>query len=490
MPTSRTPPLERATPESQGVDSNGVHLFVNRVEYAIHEVHSFMLLRHGKVIAEGWWPPYGRDRRHMLYSLSKSFTSTAVGLAVAEGRFSIDDSVVSFFPDDVPAQVSENLAAMRVHHLLAMSTGQVEDTWPHMLGHTNRTWIQSFFKVPVECEPGTNFLYNTGASYMLSAIVQKATGLKLVDYLTPRLFKPLGIKNALWEESPQGINLGGIGLRITTEGIARFGQLYLQKGRWGDQQILPEAWIEAATSLQTPNGDSPESDWAQGYGYQFWRCRHNAYRGDGVFGQFCVVMPDQDAVLAITGGTYIFDAQQELDMVWDILLPAMADDPVVEEGSFEAYEVLTTKLAGLQMPPVDGARTSPLAASVSGKTYMLDANELNIETIGFTMMDSDAPTVTVQTAGKAAASILCGYNEWCAGEGYVPNSPLDTVSEPLAASGAWTANDAFTLVVRLYETPFYHTFGFYFDGADLMVETWVNVSFDAPQTMLLTGRVG
>jgi hypothetical protein len=196
-------------------------------------------------------------------------------------------------------------------------------------------------------------------------------------------------------------------------------------------------------------------------------------------------MPDQDAVLALTGGTDIFDAQQELDMVWEILLPAMGDDPVAEEDSW-----LTDKLSNLHMPPVEGARSSALAARVSGRTYQLDANALNIESIRFEGMESDAPTVTIQTAGKAAAQIVWGYKAWCDGAGYLPNSPLETDVEPLAASGAWTAEDAFTLVVRLYETPFYHTFGCYFDGDELMVETRVNVAFDAAHTVLLTGRVG
>ena len=138
---------------------------------------------------------------------------------------------------------------------------------------------------------------------MLSAIVQKATGKTVLDYLRPRLFEPLGIENPTWETSPQGISLGGYGLSIRTEDIARFGQLYLQKGKWQGKQLVPAAWVEAATARQTSNGSNPKSDWDQGYGYQFWRCRHGAYRGDGAFGQFCIVMPEQDAVVAITSGT-------------------------------------------------------------------------------------------------------------------------------------------------------------------------------------------
>src|SRR5687768_15003310 len=175
--------LQRATPESQGIASSAILQFVEAVESQIHELHSFMLLRHGKIIAEGWWSPYKRENLHMLFSVSKSFTSTAVGLAVAEGLFSIDDLVLSFFPDELPAEPSEHLAAMRVRHLLSMSSGHAEDTWSYMLERPDGNWIKGFLEVLVLHAPGTQFLYNTGATYMLSAIIQKMSGMKLVDYL-------------------------------------------------------------------------------------------------------------------------------------------------------------------------------------------------------------------------------------------------------------------------------------------------------------------
>src|SRR6476659_10029224 len=154
---------------------------------------------------------------------------------------------------------------------------------------------------------------------MLSAAVQKATGQTLLDYLKPRLFDPLGIAKPTWEASPQGISAGGYGLSVRTEDIAKFGQLYLQKGKWNGKQLVPAAWCEEATARQTSNGSNPKSDWDQGYGYQFWRCRHGAYRGDGAFGQYCVVLPEQDAVIAITSG--LRDMQAVLNLVWNNLLP-------------------------------------------------------------------------------------------------------------------------------------------------------------------------
>ena len=220
----------------------------------------------------------------MLYSLSKSFTSTAIGIAADEGRLGLDDKVISFFPDKVPAQPSENLARMRVRDLLCMGSGNHNDTLTPMKEGTEPDWVKVFFAQPVEHEPGTFFKYNTGATYMLSAILQKATGQKVLDYLTPWLFEPLGIQNATWETSPQGIQTGGYGLKVRTRDIAALGQLYLRKGDWNGKRLLSEKWVGMASSKQISNGDKPDSDWSQGYGFQFWRCQYNAFRGDGAFG--------------------------------------------------------------------------------------------------------------------------------------------------------------------------------------------------------------
>ena len=265
-----TPMLPRSSPEAQGIASSAILAFVEAADRNIDALHSVMVLRHGHVVAAGWWSPYEAGAPHALYSLSKSFTSTAVGLAVSEGKLSVDDEVLKFFPDDGPAAPSSNLKSMRVSDLLRMSTGHQAE--PSLMSAQH--WAKTFLAQPVPNKPGTHFLYNTPATYMLSAIVQKATGMTVLDYLRPRLFEPLGIENPTWGTSPQGVTLGGYGLSIRTEDIARFGQLYLQKGQWQGKQLVPEAWVHAATARQTSNGSNPKSDWEQGYGYQFWRCRH------------------------------------------------------------------------------------------------------------------------------------------------------------------------------------------------------------------------
>jgi CubicO group peptidase (beta-lactamase class C family) len=474
--------LPRTSPEQQGIASSAILQFVEVLERQMHEVHSFMLLRHGSVVAEGWWAPHRREYPHMLFSVSKSFTATAVGLAMNERYFAIDAPVLSFFPNEAPAEVSDYLAAMRVRDLLTMTTGHAVDTWGHMIARSDGDWLKGFLEVPVRYAPGTHFLYNTGATYLLSAIVQKTTGMNLVDYLEPRLFGPLGIRNATWEESPQGISRGGIGLSIRTEDIARFGQLYLQNGMWRDRQLLPEGWAEAATSAQVSNGDTAaESDATQGYGYQFWRCRHGAYRGSGLFGQYCIVMPEQDAVLAFTSGIEVFDSDQLLTLTWERLLPAMQDDPLPDDA--EARNALMSKLSNLMLPPVQGQAESPVLPRISGRTYQVDGNELGIETV---MLDFAGAgwTVSIKIAG-GEETIPCGYGVWQRGHTTLFNGRLTSASTPVATSGAWTAEDRFTMVVRLYETPFYHTLVYHFVEDEMLFEARVNITLGSPQPLLM-----
>ncbi len=470
--------LPRCAPEEQGIASSAIHEFVAAAEQQINELHSFMLLHHGAVVAEGWWSPYAPARPHMLFSLSKSFTSTAIGLAVAEGRLSVADRVLSFFPDDAPAHVSRNLDAMQVRHLLSMSTGHAEDTTLYLHKRRDGNWIKAFLARPVQHKPGTFFLYNTGATYMLSAIIQKLTGQMLLDYLQPRLFGPLGIQHPAWEVSPQGINTGGYGLSITTEDIACFGQMYLQKGQWNGQQLVPEAWIKEASSRQVSNGSDETSDWQQGYGYQFWRCRHNAYRGDGAFGQYCVVMPDQDAVLAITGG--LGDMQAVLNLVWQQVLPALGrKSPLPAHAA--AHQQLTQKLDHLALAAPQGAASSPTAARVSKKIFVMEPNVLKIKTMSFDFSKPEA-VVTLRTA-RGQQRFGCGGGAWR--EGTVSLQPP---SSCVAASGVWSDEQTFTITLRFYETPFIYTIPCHFAGDRLTIEGAVNVSF-GPTAFALAGQI-
>jgi CubicO group peptidase (beta-lactamase class C family) len=477
--------LPRSRPETQGVSPSAILAFVDEASRKIDSLHSFMLVRHGHVVAECWWNPYDAKSRHELYSLSKSFTSTAVGLAIAEGKLSLDDPVLKFFPEDAPEKPSANLTAMRVHDLIRMSTGH--QTEPRLfsaqgprLASEQKPWVKTFLAHPVPFKPGTHFLYNTAATYMLSAIVQKVTGQTVLDYLRPRLFEPLGIENPKWGTSPQGITLGGYGLSIRTEDIAKFGQLYLQKGQWHGRQLIPASWVEAATARQTSNGSNPQSDWDQGYGYQFWRARHGAYRGDGAFGQFCVVIPKEDTVIAITSGTG--NMQAVLNLVWDKLLPGMKPTPLLDdEGN---YRKLQAMMKGLKLPTPTAAASAHVPEGVSGKTYTFPANGQKLETMSLEFGTEGSPvTLVCQFNGGEKKEIICGNGEWKKGR-----LAIGTLQEqPAAASGAWTGDGLYTAKICLYETPFVFTFRLHFDEKKLKLDWSQNAGFRMPKIGQLVG---
>jgi len=469
--------LPRGRPEDHGVSSSAVLSFVQAADERIDAMHSFMLVRHGHVVAEGWWAPYDAGTRHSLYSLTKSFTSTAVGLAVAEGHMTVDDLVLPRFPEDAPEAPGEHLKAMRVRDLLAMSTGHHKEA---PLG-PDVPWSRAFLAEPVAHKPGTFFLYNTPASYMLSAMVERAVGATVLDYLRSRLFEPLGIRDPVWLASPQGVTIGGWGLSLRTEEIARFGQLYLGKGEWQGRRLLPAAWVEAATARQVSNGSKPESDWEQGYGFQFWRCRHGAYRADGAFGQYCIVMPEQDAVVAITSG--VKDMQAVLNVVWDRLLPAIQPERLPADP--EGQERLRNALARLALRPPAGSAAPP-ATPVWGRRYSFPANEQKLEALALEMGgDGDAASLVIRVDG-AERRLACGRGTWRKGRfayGFLSE-------QPAAAAGAWTADGVFTAKVLFPETPYSLTLGLRFTGDELALDAEYNVAFGPTKLPTLGGRAG
>ncbi|WP_020533138.1 serine hydrolase domain-containing protein [Flexithrix dorotheae] len=478
--------LERAgkiisptTPESLGISSQAILNFVEAAEkMRPNDLHSFMILRHGQEAAAGWWSPYDAESPHMLYSLSKSFTSTAIGLAQNEGLLSIDDPVIGFFPDETPENPSENLKAMRIRDLLKMNSGHNEDATQRMVGNAE-SWVKGFLALEVEHKPGTHFVYNTAATFMLSAIIQKVSGKTLEEYLTPRIFEPLDITTHKWDQNMNGINVGGWGLNIRTKDIANFGQLYLQKGKWKGKQLIPENWVVEATSYQTSNGSNPESDWEQGYGYQFWQCRHGLYRGDGAFGQFCIVLPEQDAVIAITSGSK--DMQAIMNLVWDHLLPAFKDEPL--EENLQAQRALSEKLSNLKLSPVQGENTAKLARKISGKAYMLEENEWDIEEMLFNLKGKENTLILKGKNGEFSLPI--GIGEFKESKFNFPQIGQQSV----AISGAWTEEDTFKLLMYLDETPYAYTCSISFEGNNMTMERELNVNFGNTKRPAIQGKI-
>ncbi|CAN5773002.1 hypothetical protein BH24DEI2_BH24DEI2_03570 [soil metagenome] len=472
------PNLPRSTPEAQGIASSAISSFVEAVGRKKLELHSLMLVRHGQVIAEGWWRPYRATDIHLLYSMSKSFTATAVGIAVAESLLEVNDRVVSFFPDETPDSLDEHLAHMTVEHLLTMTTGHLKDTIGQVAKHPN-SWVNSFLSLPPDVPPGTVFTYNNGATFMLSAILHKLTGTPLLEYLRPRLLEPLGIEDAYWQQNPQGIQLGFSGLHVTTESVARFGQLYLDEGHWENKQLIPQAWVHAAKTKHIQTNPPPEdevTDWAQGYGYQFWLCRHDAYRGDGAFSQFCVIMPEQDAVLAITSGEN--DMQAVLDLVWQHLLPAFEStaEPTALPESQTSFDELQETLARLEYPPLKGSSDSSIGSRVLGQTFHFDS--VAVQDPAHTSFDTlqlkrSADTWSLLLEGEKTHEIVFGHEEWRAG-----TTTFFTLEQARTATcGAWLDAHTLEVQVRYIETPHCLNLTLHFTEDALQLDMRWNVRF-------------
>jgi len=474
--------LPRSTPEEQGIPSSAILAFLEAAEADIDALHSVMVVRHGHVVAEGWWEPYRPEEPHVLFSLTKSFTSTAVGLAVSEGRLSVDDPVLSFFPDEAPEDPSDELEAMRVRDLLTMSTGhhaEVIEGFP-FFGPPEVSLARTFLALPVAHRPGTHFVYNTPASQMLATIVEKVTGESLRDYLEPRLFEPLGIEDPIWLRSGDGVTLGGFGLSLRTRDIAHFAQLYLQRGQWEGTQVLPAAWVAEATARQVSNGSSPDSDWNQGYGYQFWRCRHGLYRGDGAFGQYAIVMPEQDAVVAITSG--VRDMQAVMNLVWQHILGGMGEGPLPADA--EGRGRLQAKLASLSLKTPVGGPAPALAKQLSGASWAFPENDQRVEALSF---EPGPDPVLVLRRDGVTSRIPVGSGEWRRG-GTLPLAGFGSDQEPVAASGAWTSQDGFRVKACQYRTPFCATWDLRFAGDQLFLDQEANVAFGPTKAPRLVGR--
>jgi hypothetical protein len=358
-----------------------------------------------------------------------------------------------------------------------MSVGQQPDPTSN-IGSMNDNWVSAFFKTPILYQPGSRFLYNSAATYMLSAIVQKATGKKVFDYLESRLFTPLGITGIDWEVSPQKINTGGWGLRLKTEDMAKFGQLFLQKGMWNGKQIVPNEWVEEASRKKIDQDPSASqsakdsSDWLQGYCYQMWRSRNNAFRADGAFGQFIIMMPDKDAVVVITAETA--NMQSEFNLVWKYIFPAFKEETLPANPN--AYSKLKKTIASLALPLVV-SKPSPIQSSISQKQFGIASSTTNYRTIGFDFKNGKC-TLHLKT-DSINYDIAFGSGKWQIGEtkklGPYLVAPLrgnrsEIKSYKVAGSYYWKTDSTLQLTLRYIESPHSETIRCYFHRSQVDVE--------------------
>ena len=394
--------LPRSNPEAEGIPSAAViQLFDSLTSYPHSDIHSVIVMRHGKVVAELYPEPYKAEYRHTMYSCSKTFVSLAVGIAVDEFKLRVTDRVATFFSDQLPNNLSFELASMTVHDLLIMASGINPDG---NLRAVNDNWIKAYLSHTVRT-PGKNFRYDSLCTYLLSAIIQKVTGMTTLDYLKQKLFRPMHITEVSWEESPEGYNVGGWGLHIQCESLAKIGQLLLQKGRWQGKQLVSEKWVK----LMMTNHIAVNGEHTAFYGYQMWSCPpKGSFCADGRLGQFILVMPEQDMVVAITQCSW----HPQLRFVWEILSPRLSGGPLAQGKD---YDRLQEEISRYSYPTLTGKSSSQLMKEMEGKTYKFGANEFGWETLSFEQQKNVMMMHVRDRYGKSY-SLSLGFKEWLTSE--------------------------------------------------------------------------
>lgn len=374
--------FERVTPESVGINSVDILWLLDQLESGFTEPHGLMIMRHGKICAEGWWSPFAPGIRHGEQSHTKTYAATAVGIAYTEGILKLDERIIDIFPDEAPKDPSENLRKLTIRDVLCMGCGMDEMPAP------SHNWIHDFLHTPVNHTPGTTYMYNSTGSTLLGAIVQKKTGLELSEYLKTRLFDKIGIdcSNHKWMCMPDGTQIGGGGLFATTEDNLRLMKLYADGGIWNGERILDAEYVRQATTLQNESAteaekNPPAKDNFVGYGYQIWMCRPKGiYRADGAMGQFTIVVPDLDMIIAITenaGGAHW--AQTTLDKMWEFLdrVRDHEQDPAEKsENDEHKSKELKDRMQRLSLPREKYAPYSSYISKINNCSFIVEKEKL------------------------------------------------------------------------------------------------------------------
>jgi len=442
--------LPRSTPAEQQVDSAAVLAFLDAVEARSDiDMHSLMVVRHGHVVAEGWWAPYSADRPHLLYSLSKSFTSTAAAFAQAEGLLDLDDTVVSHF-GELDSEITDSRSrSITLRHVASMASGHTREMLAEAATRDPADLVRGFLLIPPDRDPGTVFAYSQPCTYALATVIQRNAGMPLTQYLRPRLFDPLGIGQVRWQKWPSGYEQGYSGLHARTEDVAKLGQLYLQRGRWDDTQLIAEDWVDEATSRQIDTPNEPNPDWRQGYGFQFWMAQHG-FRGDGAFGQFCVILPEQDTVVATTAST--MDMQAVLDAMWSHLLPGLSSGVSVSDAGL-SQQRLRARLADLRL-----AACSAESTPKDWDNWVAEPFTVAAMAEGIATPPAMASIEVAQTADGYQVTLLEPTNALTfpvGSDGWMVSAPTDRLGEtiPVAASGGWLDDHTLRVEVIFLETP-------------------------------------
>ena len=475
--------FERVTSPEVGIGCKSIENLLDKLEGST-EMHGIMIMRHGKVCAEGWWTPYAPGLRHGLQSLTKTYAATAVGIAYTEGVVKLTDRIIDIFTEEAPDNPSENLNKLTVRDVLCMGCGM--DTMPR----PSKEWIRDFLAIPVNHVPGTTYMYNSMGSTLLGAIIRKLTGEGLHEYLTPRLFDKIGIDadNLLWIHMPDGMEIGGGGLYATTEDNLRLMKLYADGGEWGGERILAEEYVQYATTVQNFSASEAQNNPAAtdnfvGYGFQIWMCKpKGVYRADGAMGQFAIVCPDLDMIISINetaqGAHW---AQHTLDVIWEFLEEVKGGDG--QQENKKDIEKFRRRMAALALPAPIYAPHSPTVQKINKREYVMESGSFGFEDAIGAMMSGKKPSDGIRSFTFSFQYDSCDFDfvqddqTYCvsiATDGTRLLNIVNLESSPttkLLLNGSWTGANTFSVTSRWVETCFEKRIDFTFSGDTVHIST-------------------
>lgn len=409
------------TPEALGIPSPALKKFLARLE-EIDFVHGLVVMRHGKVALAGMRAPYRYDLPHQLFSVSKSFTSAAIGMARREGLLKLDDKLIDYFPEYAKT-AHPLMAKTRLTDLLSMQSGFKACTARRMFASPDGDWVKCYFSLVPDGEPGTFFTYNSGATYMLGAVLHKLTGLTIREYLTPRLFEPLEIVPGVWESCPRGLNCGGWGLYLKLRDLAKFAQLLLDGGVYDGKELIPADYLAEATKIHADNSMNQKPDWKLGYCWQFWHSTYG-YRCDGAAGQYAVILPEFDLTLTTVSATP--NMQAILTALWETVIPALSASPLPEDKA--AHSELQRTVENLAIPTAAG---NEAPRKLHARFEFAD----NPDGIVACAVDAEADecALTFRFGNGTMEQLRAGFGKFA----YSTLKLTDRFPHPTAASAAW-----------------------------------------------------
>ncbi len=470
--------LPRAkTPEEVGVSSAEIQAFIDHCERENKELHSFMVIRNGKIACEVYKEPFSRDYKHMMYSVSKSFTSTAIGFAVEEGYFDVETRFVDIFPEARGDKEDEYLEEMTVEDLLTMRSGKSVSVF---LDRTKDRWFKDILSSPWISEPGTEFLYISENMYLLCCIIHKVTGMTVLDYLKPRLFEPLGFGEVFWETCPRGVEAGGWGLMISMDDLAKYIYCYQQMGKFNGKQVIPAEWIRVSSAYHADNSvANKEIDTTVGYGYCFWRNGgyKNSYRADGMFSQFGIVFEDLDACFISLGGEV--NEQGMRDVIWEHFPKAFIEPDKKAKSveiSIKPYEKAPVKPRSLALESRINERKirfrKPIAVNLAGypvsvvplpALFMESDKAGNISEVTFRFDENSVFMTWVEGDEINTAEIgLDGEYRW-------DNIIIGKIPYTTCSTGCWNSENELEVHIRCIEVVAERIIKFKFNGDNVVM---------------------